>query len=186
MQLVGTIEIYGMTLSATIKVTPTKDKGASFVPSLGKWRAQRYVGGKQRFYGYYETKAEALEAYRLKRNLKQEKRTPKRLGQNPSSFSTGVTFDTRARMWRIKMVVAGQRISIGRYASYGHATLVRDVVARRTGKPVVVADYSMPLGLVSDPVARSYITDRILPPTPDELAEYQRRVSILNCTLEGN
>lgn len=181
MQLTGTIEIYGMTLSATVTVTPTKDRGASFVPSLGKWRAQRFVGGRQRFYGYYDTKAEALEAYRLKRNLKQEKRAPR--ADRQAASATGVTFDTRTRMWRIKMVVAGQRVSMGRYASYGHALLVRDVVARRTGKPVAVADYSMPLFLVSDPVARSYIHDRVLPPTPDELAEYQRRVTKINADV---
>lgn len=179
MRLSGFVEIYGMTFSATVTVAPARDGGATLVN--GRWKAQRFVNGKQEYFGYYDTQAEAKEASRLGRNIAREKRLKNR--DHAREMATGVTFDTRSRMWRIKMVVAGQRVSMGRYATYGHATLVRDVVARRTGKHVVVADYSMPLFLVSDPVARSYITDRVLPPTPDELAEYQRRVTMLNADV---
>lgn len=185
MKLVGQVEIFGMPLRATVEIIDapkSKGKGVTYIKAMEKYKAYGYDAGKIQFYGYYDTEAEATEAARQRRNLAREKKGKTERG---ATFSSGVTYDARANTWRIKMTIGGARVSLGRYATYGNAVLVRDVVARRSGGHVVVADYSMPLALVTDAVARSYITDRILPATADDLAEYQRRVDELNRTVTG-
>lgn len=185
MKLIGEIDIFGAVRFATVEIKDRKGKGVTFIPGLGekgKYKAYGYADGKIKYYGYYDTEREAEEAALLQRNLAREKKV-KKVAKPRKDAGTGVTYVGSG--WRVQLSINGVRVSLGRYGTYGNAVLVRDVVARRTGRHVIVADYSMPLSLVTDAVARSYITDRILPPTADELAEYQRRVDELNRTVTG-
>lgn len=184
MKLIGQIEIFGALRIATVEINDTapkkRGKGVTFIERLNKYKAYGYDHGKPEFYGYYSEEAEAIEAARLRRNLsKERKKKPTRR----TDVGTGVTFISGPNVWRVQLTLQGKRASLGRYLTYGHAVLSRDVVARRCGKPVVVEDYEMPLGLVNEPVVRSYITDRIVPPTPEQIAEYQKRVDALNADI---
>lgn len=176
MRLIGEIEIFGKVRLATVELKDNKLRGVTKVGR--RYKAYGYEGGKIKFYGYYNDEATAGRAARERRNLAREAKHGQPLGKDTS---TGVTY-SKGR-WRVQLSIGGHRVSLGRYGSYGHAVLVRDVVARRTGKPAVVNDYEMPLGLVSDVVARSYITDIIRTVTAAEIAEYERRVAILNAIV---
>lgn len=168
MELRGIIEIYGMRLNATMRLEPYNDARAYITPA-GKWRAYKTINGKQHAFGTHDTQAQALEAARL--------------GVKPTTrqdATSGVHQRGENGMWRAMLTIGGVRVRLGEYATRGHALLVRDVVARRAGLPVIVADYEMPLGLVSHPVARSYIRDAVTAPTADELARYGARVDDLN------
>ncbi|WP_085044317.1 hypothetical protein [Ensifer aridi] len=188
MKLIGEIDIFGAVRFATVGIKDRKGKGVTYIPGLGekgKYKAYGYADGKIKYYGYYDTEREAEEAALLQRNLAREKKLNGKKAAKPrKDAGTGVTYVGSG--WRVQLSIGGVRVSLGRYGTYGNAVLVRDVVARRTGRHVIVEDYSMPLALVTDAVARSYITDRILPATPDELAEYQRRVDELNRSVGGH
>ncbi|TDW21055.1 AP2 domain-containing protein [Rhizobium azibense] len=167
-------------MTATVDVEPLapKRKGVSFCPNIGehgKYRAYYTVNGKNRHLGYYDTEAAALEAVRLKQNMTGKE----------GSDKNGVYLVQRgkAMLWRATYTPAvGHRLQLGEYGSRGAAILVRDVVARRCGGRVAVADYEMPLAIVSNPIARSYIRDPITQPTVQEIAEYERRVMELSGT----
>lgn len=181
MKLVGEIDIFGSVRFATAEIKESrKGKGVTFIDRLNKYKAYGYENGKPKFYGYYDTENDAARAAAEKRNYNKEARTG-RIKKTPGGeVVKGITFIAGPNVWRVQMPLQGRRVSLGRYASYGQAVLARDVVARRAGKTVTVEDYEMPLGLISDPVVKSYITDRIVMPSPGEIAEYQRRVDILN------
>lgn len=183
MKLIGEIEIFGAVRNATVEINYTRrGKGVTFIERLGKYKAYGYERGKPEFYGYYSDETEAIEAARLKRNLsKERKRKPARR----QDAGIGITFISGPDVWRVQLTLQGKRASLGRYLTYGHAVLARDVVARRCGKHVVVEDYEMPLGLINDAVVRSYITDRIVSPTADQVAEYQQRVDALNTNINS-
>jgi hypothetical protein len=179
MKLIGEIEIFGRVRLATVEIKTRKGKGVTYVGDpINKYKAYGYDDGKMKFYGYYDKEADAEEAARLRRNLAREKRARDTRATARKEVGTGVTLVGNA--WRVQLSIGGQRVSLGRYATYGNAVLVRDVVARRSGRNALVADYEMPLALVNYPVARSYIRDRVDPATEAERAEYQRRVDALN------
>lgn len=181
MKLMGEVEIFGQVRFATVELKEQKTKGVTFVGGhVNRYKAYGYEDGKIQFYGYYKDEAEAARAARDRRNYAKEKRRGSVHVERVTS--TGVTFDGRARNWRIKMTIRGKRENLGRYPTYGHAVLVRDVVARRIGQQAIVVDYEMPLAFVNDPVARSYITDPVRTVTQEQIDEYQRRVTALNRT----
>jgi hypothetical protein len=184
MKLCGEIEIFGAVRIATVVLNDDRrqrrGKGVTFIERIGKYKAYGYDESKPKFYGYYDDEAEAIEAATVRRNLARERKRPGARRNARPELGRGVTFIPGPDVWRVQLTLQGKRVSLGRYLTYGHAILARDVVARRCGKHVVVEDYEMPLGLVTETVVRSYITDRIFPPTPDEIAEYQRRVDALN------
>lgn len=181
MRLMGDIEINGTLYKAIMDIrngaSRTDNRGCGVTLVNNRWKAQRTVDGKVRFFGYYDNRDDAVEAARTQTNLARNKRVAR-----AAVDGTGVTYDVRGKRWRVKLTVNGQRVSLGRYATRGHAVLVRDVVARRTGRTAIVDGYEMPLALVTDPVARSFIRDRIEPVTAADMAEYERRVNLCNVT----
>lgn len=169
MILRGDIEIYGMVLSATVEITGCSRPRAYKLPG-GKWRAYKTINGIQRAFGSHDTKEQALNAARYER-LPVKKKNNEALG----------IYKRDNGMHRVLLTIgAGNRVRLGEYATRGHAVLVRDVVARRTGLSVHVLDYEMPLGLVTNAVARSYIRDLVPASTAADLVEYERRVAELN------
>jgi hypothetical protein len=175
MILVGTVEIYGMNLSARMEINDKRiiiRPRAYKLPS-GKWRAYKTVDGVQKAFGTHDTKEQALIAARLERKPASRK----------SGGALGVyrkASKTENGMWRVVLTIERRTVRLGEYATYGHAILVRDVVARRCGMRAHVMEYEMPLWLVSNPVARSYILDRVHEPTPSQVNEYLQRVNELN------
>ncbi|NTI22392.1 hypothetical protein G6M87_11035 [Rhizobium rhizogenes] len=178
MLLSGTIEIFGMKLPAIMSIHVERNnggRGASQCPN-GKWRAYNIENGKNVHRGYYATESEALEAARQGRNIAAEKKARRK----------GMADIHRVQrrnsvMWRSTYRRAdGQRFLLGDYVTPGNAVLVRDVVARRCGGHVEVPDYEMPLALVSNAVARSFILDPISQASQLEIDEFQRRVTFLN------
>lgn len=169
MQLQGIIEIFGMKLSATVEVKEPRSLGVHFVKSTGKYKAYGFENGKMKFYGYHDTKEQATEAARLRQNT-------------AVKMSEHVTYDAKGGSWKVRLRISGKLQSLGAYGTYGHAILVRDVVARRIGRAPIVPDYEMPLALVSNPIARSYIRERIDNVTPEQATEYERRVAALNAS----
>lgn len=170
MILVGTVEIFGMNLSARLEINDRKIiiKPRAYKLSNGKWRGYKTVDGKQFAFGTHDTKEQALTAARLEQRPARRKRIN----------ALGVY--RRGRMWRVILTIQRRTVRLGEYATWGNAVLVRDVVARRCGMPVHVADYEMPLGLVTNAVARSYILDRVHEPTPSQVNEFLSRVNELN------
>lgn len=171
LKLCGIMEIYGMKLSATLNIDDDNlySRARAYKLPNGKWRAFRTVDGIQEAFGCHDTKVQALEAARL--------------GIKPATRQQRTADGVYPRgngMWRVMLTIAGAKVRLGDYATRGHALLVRDVVARRAGLSAVVADYEMPLALVSHAVARSYIRDAVTPPTADELSAYERHVNDLN------
>ncbi len=178
MLLSGTIEIAGMVLTATVDVEPLKPKRkyVSFCPNVGengKWRAYKVADGRNKHLGYYDNETDALQAVAQGVNLASTVRDARK----------GVYRIQRSKgfMWRSTYVPAvGRALRLGDYATQGAAILVRDVVARRCGGVPLVVDYEMPLGFVSNAIARSYITEAVPVPGTDEIAEYGRRVDELS------
>lgn len=178
MLLRGTMELCGMTFTATVDVEPIKPKRkyVSFCPNVGangKWRAYKIVDGRNKHLGYYDTEGAALQAAAQRVNLAEPIREARR----------GVYRVQRAKghMWRATFVPStGRALRLGDYATRGAAMLVRDVVARRCGGVPMVDGYEMPLAFVSNVVARSYIREAVPVPGPTEIAEYERRVAELS------
>lgn len=175
MLLRGTIEIAGMVLPAVVEVTEPKErrKYVSLCPN-GKWRAYKIVEGRNQHLGYYDTEAAALKAARQGVNLA--------AARKGSARSRGIHKVTRSKgvMWRSTYVpAAGPALRLGDYLTEGAAVLVRDVVARRCGGVPIVPDYEMPLALVSNAVARSFIRDVVAAPSPAEIEEYHRRINLV-------
>jgi len=169
MILRGTIEIYGMKLSATMTIKEESRPRAYKLPG-GKWRAYKTVNGIQKAFGTHDTKEKAILAARLERGPDKTK-----------DVALGVYQKAENGTWRVMLTVSkGVRVRLGEYATFGHAVLVRDVVARRAGLKPHVPDYEMPLWMVSNAVARSYIRDVVPQPTEADRDEYQRRVDELN------
>lgn len=174
----GTVEIYGMNLSATVDISGLMPVAVGKVALYrnGKYRVYKMVRGIQVHLGYYTDRALADQAAMLGKDLSVKK---------PRDDKQGIYLTARngTSVYRVVLKLkSGQVARLGEYQTWGNALLARDVVARRTGSPVTVVDYEMPLSLLSNAVARSYITDRIEPPTPEQIAEYQRRVAELNAT----
>lgn len=181
MLLRGIINIEGMPFVADLEITDAdlRQKGVSFCPnvgSAGKWRAYKTVNGRNHHLGYYDNKEDASEAARQGRKLSERIKAPR-----DGIFEVARSGGT---MWRATyMPAVGRRLMLGEYPTKGVAILVRDVVARRSGGAVTVADYEMPLTYVSNVIARSFIRDEIRPATADDAAEFDRRVKELSGTV---
>lgn len=170
MMLRGTIIIDGMELSATISV-PHKITGRIVKYRNGKLRVYKNENGRQVHLGYYASEIDAQRAARAGRNL-----TPAK------PVNDGI--HKTARGYRVSLTLRrGHTVKLGEYATKGNALLVRDVVARRAGIAALVPDYEMPLAFVTNPVARSYITDIVRPATIEETTIFFIRVASLN---DGN
>lgn len=171
MKLSGIIEINGIICHATMDIKE-HGRARAYQAQNGKWRAYKTINGIQKAFGSHDTKEQALKAARME--IK-----PTRRGK-AAGDATGLYVRPETGMCRVVLTIGGIRVKLGEYATWGHAVLVRDVVARRAGLVAHVVDYEMPLALVNNPVARSYIRDTVPTPTPDELARYTARVDELN------
>lgn len=122
-------------------------------PKSGKWTTQPY-------YGRYDTEQDALEAARLKVNLAHTKHPPTKL-------PTG--------MYQVR--IGGEYY--GNFMSKGHSILARDFVLHYLGKDRMFPDYLMPESLIGEHM-RKFVGHQPKSSTPEEIAEYIRRVDELN------
>lgn len=178
MMLRGTVEIYGMNLSATVDISGLMPVAVGRVAMYrnGRYRVYKMVRGRQVHLGYYVDKALADKAAMLGKDLSVKTQREDRQG-------IYLTSRNGTSVYRVILKLkSGLVARLGEYQTWGNAVLARDVVARRVGLSVAVVDYEMPLALLSNAIARSYITDHIETPTPDHIAEYQRRVDELNAS----
>jgi len=179
MILSGIIEINGVQFTATVNVTENnkrKNHGQPHAYQMpnGKWRGFKRVDGKQKSFGCHDTRFAALEAAR-------HERKPSRI--KTDSYGVYLTSKGAGKppAFRVILRIArGRTLRLGDYQTWAQAILVRDVVARRAGIKPYLLNYEMPLTLISNAVARSFIRDRVETPTPDQIADYMRRVDDMN------
>lgn len=170
MKLTGIINLFGNDRPAIMIIDDDQEMRGVSPYRNNKWRATITESGKQHHIGYYDHRADAVEAVKARRNLAQFRRP----------------FLNMAGRW-LKRDDAGRwLVSVNGVqavrSTFGEAVLLVDALAARFGASTspMVHGYTMPLSLIREDDVLRHFNEPVFAPTAAERETYRQHVERLN------
>jgi hypothetical protein len=107
-------------------------RGVSWDKSKLRWKAQISIGGKQKYFGLFDTEEAAVKVCKEARDKAGEASV--RQASKHSKYR-GVSWQAAADKWRAAIFVKGKQLHLGLYTDDKDAGAAYDYVAREHGRP---------------------------------------------------